>query len=88
MQTIPQIPLLLVFGGGTLAVFVVVSTSYVIVKIPAVYSALLLSSAQILMSLLIDYLFFDSFSLPLLIGAILMLLGMAGNLAADRKPRP
>lgn len=88
MKTIPQIPLLLILGGGTLAVFVVVSTSYVIVKIPAVYSALLLSSAQILMSLLIDYLFFDSFSLPLLVGALLMLLGMAGNLAADRKPRP
>ncbi len=84
----PQIPLLLILGGGTLAVFVVVSTSYVIVKIPAVYSALLLSSAQILMSLLIDYLFFDSFSLPLLVGALLMLMGMAGNLAADRKPRP
>jgi transporter family-2 protein len=40
------------------------------------------------MSLLIDYLFFDTFSLPLLIGALLMLLGMAGNLAADKKPKP
>ena len=66
--------------------FVVVSTSYVIIKIPAVYSALLLSSAQILMSLAIDTIFFDKFSLPLLIGAILMLMGMAGNLVSDRKP--
>ncbi len=88
IQTIPTVHPLLITGGGILAVFVVVSTSYVIVKIPAVYSALLLSSAQILMSLFIDLLFFDSFSLPLLIGAILMLLGMAGNLAADRKPKP
>ncbi len=88
LKTIPQIPLLLILGGGTLAIFVVVSTSYVIVKIPAVYSALLLSSAQILMSLLIDYLFFDIFSLPLLIGALLMLLGMAGNIAVDKKPKP
>lgn len=82
----PSLPFLLVASGGILAVFVVVSTSYVIIKIPAVYSALLLSSAQILMSLAIDTIFFDKFSLPLLIGAILMLLGMAGNLVSDRKP--
>jgi len=84
----PGLPFLLVFSGGTLAVFVVVSTSYVIVKIPAVYSALLLSSAQILMSLAIDTIFFDSFSLPLLLGSLLMLLGMGGNLAADKKANP
>ena len=59
----PGLPFLLVFSGGTLAVFVVVSTSYVIVKIPAVYSALLL-------------------------GSLLMLLGMGGNLAADKKANP
>ena len=82
----PSLPFLLVASGGILAVFVVVSTSYVIIKIPAVYSALLLSSAQILMSLAIDTIFFDKFSLPLLIGAILMLMGMAGNLVSDRKP--
>ncbi len=86
-HALSSVPFLLIIGGGTLAVFVVISTSYVIVKIPAVYSALLLSAAQILMSLIIDTVFFDTFSLALLIGAILMLLGMAGNLAADRKPR-
>ena len=84
----PGLPFLLVFSGGTLAVFVVVSTSYVIVKIPAVYSALLLCAAQILMSLAIDTIFFDSFSLPLLLGSLLMLLGMGGNLAADKKANP
>ncbi len=84
----PALPFLLVFSGGTLAVFVVVSTSYVIVKIPAVYSALLLSSAQILMSLVIDTVFFDSFSLPLLLGSLLMLLGMGGNLLVDKKTNP
>lgn len=84
----PSLPLLLVVSGGILAVFVVVSTSYVIVKIPAVYSALLLSSAQILMSLAIDTVFFDSFSLPLLLGSLLMLLGMGGNLVADKKANP
>lgn len=85
IQRIPTLNPLLVGSGGTLAVFVVVSTSFVVIKIPAVYSALLLSSAQILMSLAIDTIFFDTFSRPLLIGAMLMLLGMAGNLVADKK---
>ena len=88
LATTAGLPFLLVFSGGTLAVFVVVSTSYVIVKIPAVYSALLLSSSQILMSLAIDTVFFDSFSLPLLLGSLLMLLGMGGNLFADKKANP
>ncbi|MGH0053537.1 MAG: DMT family transporter [Sphaerochaetaceae bacterium] len=87
IHAVPHVPFLLIIGGGTLSVFVVVCTSYVVVKIPAIYSALLLSSAQILMSLLIDTLFFDTFSLPLLIGACLLLLGMAGNLAADKTPK-
>ena len=75
---------LLIFSGGLLAIFVVVSTSYVIIKVPAIYSALLLSSAQILMSLVIDALFFDAFSINLLVGASLMLIGMGGNLLADK----
>jgi len=74
---------LLIVSGGLLAVFVVVTTSYVVVKIPAVYSALLLSAFQVLMSLAIDTFFFDAFALPLLLGALLMLLGMGGNLYYD-----
>lgn len=80
---LPSVEPLLLVSGGILAVFVVVSTSYVVVKIPAVYSALLLSSCQILMSLAIDTFFFDAFELTLLIGSLLMLVGMAGNLWAD-----
>ena len=83
-QALPSVSPLLIFSGGLLAIFVVVSTSYVIIKVPAIYSALLLSAAQILMSLAIDTLFFDAFSPNLLIGASLMLLGMGGNLLADK----
>lgn len=68
-------PLLLV-SGGLLACFVVVSTNMIIPKIPAVYSALLLSSGQILTSLLIDKVLYDRFSFPLLWGTILMLVGI------------
>ncbi|HQB91125.1 MAG TPA: DMT family transporter [Sphaerochaeta sp.] len=80
---IPTISPLLLVTGGLLAVFVVVTTSYVVVKIPAVYSALLLSAFQVLMSLVIDTFFFDAFALPLLLGALLMLFGMGGNLYSD-----
>ncbi|NBK22888.1 MAG: hypothetical protein EOM68_12760 [Spirochaetia bacterium] len=83
-QALPSVSPLLIFSGGLLAIFVVVSTSYVIIKVPAIYSALLLSSAQILMSLVIDALFFDAFSVNLLAGALLMLIGMGGNLLADK----
>ena len=83
-QALPSVSPLLIFSGGLLAIFVVVSTSYVIIKVPAIYSALLLSSAQILMSLAIDALFFDAFSVNLLAGALLMLIGMGGNLLADK----
>lgn len=83
-RVIPSLSPILVLGGGVLAIFVVVSTCYVITKVPAIYSALLLSSAQILTSLAIDALFLDMFSPNLFIGAILMLLGMGGNLLSDR----
>ena len=83
MAKVPTINAVLLVAGGLLAVFVVVSTSYVVVKIPAVYSALLLSAFQVLMSLAIDTFFFDAFALPLLLGALLMLVGMGGNLYSD-----
>ncbi len=83
-KALPSVSPLLVLSGGLLAIFVVVSTSYVIIKVPAIYSALLLSSAQILMSLTIDALFFETFSVNLLVGASLMLVGMGGNLLADK----
>jgi transporter family-2 protein len=82
---VPSTSPLLLSSGGLLAVFVVVATSYVVVKIPAVYSALLMSACQVLGSLAIDSFFFDLFSLPLLLGALLMLVGMGGNLWADTK---
>ncbi|AEV28961.1 hypothetical protein SpiGrapes_1141 [Sphaerochaeta pleomorpha str. Grapes] len=86
-KVIGKIPLLLTVSGGTLAVFVVVSTNIVVTKIPAIYSALLLSGAQILMSLAIDATFYDKFSPTLLYGSLLMLIGMAGNIIADRRQK-
>jgi len=83
--TIPEVPVFLVLGGGLLAVIVVAGTNWVIPKIPAVYSALLLSSAQIITSMVIDYFVYGLFSGPLLIGACIILMGMAGNIWVDRE---
>jgi bacterial/archaeal transporter family-2 protein len=82
--TIPSIPLPLVLGGGLLAVVVVTGTNWVIPKIPALYSALLLSSAQIITSMAIDYRIYGNYSLYLLSGAIIIIIGMAGNVLVDQ----
>ncbi len=77
---LPSVPFTSIILGGTLAIVVVTTTNLVIPKIPAIYSALLLSSGQILASL-----FFDSFSWPLLCGALLMLLGIILNFFAEKE---
>ena len=62
--------------GGLLACIVVVNTNIVIPKIPAVYSALLLSSGQILTALLIDYILYDTFTPSLLYGTLVTIVGI------------
>ena len=81
---LPGVPFIQIIAGGVLSVTVLISTAFVIVKLPAIYSALLLSASQILASVAIDAFFLKIFSPNLLFGALLMLLGMAGNLLADR----
>lgn len=81
---LPNVPFIQIVAGGVLSVTVLISTAFVIVKLPAIYSALLLSASQILASVAIDAFFLKIFSPNLLFGALLMLLGMAGNLLADR----
>lgn len=81
------VPPHLILGGGLLAVLVVMGTNHVIPRIPAIYSALLLSSAQIITSILLDAVMFDLFSLRLFIGALVILAGMLGNVWVDRIER-
>lgn len=85
VKLVPQIPFLLLVGGSFLGVVVVISTNIVIPKIPAVYSALLLSSGQILTSLVFDAALYSRFSLSLLIGVIIMILGLLYGTYADIK---
>ena len=82
---LPSASFLSIIAGGTLAIVVVVSTNLVIPRIPAVYSALLLSCGQILTSIVIDTFLYDLFSPALLTGSIVMLAGIGLNFSADRK---
>ena len=63
--------------GGLLACIVVVNTNIVIPRIPAVYSALLLSSGQILAALAVDYVLYETFTPVLLYGTLITLVGIA-----------
>ncbi len=83
LSQIDQVPLPLILGGGLLAVFVVSGSNYIIPKLPAIYSALLLSSSQIITSIIIDYYLLDLFSPRLLWGALIILAGMLGNVWVD-----
>lgn len=83
LPTVLDVPLPLVLSGGVLAMGVVVGTNYVIPKIPTIYSALILSSTQIVTSVIIDYLFFRVVTLQLLVGALLVIGGMVGNVILD-----
>ena len=82
---LPSASFLSIITGGTLAIVVVVSTNLVIPRIPAVYSALLLSCGQIFTSIVIDTFLYDLFSPSLLIGSLVMLAGIGLNFSADRK---
>ena len=85
ISILPSIPFYLIVGGGLLGVWVVVSTNIIIPKIPAVYSALLLSAGQLIASLFLDYFIYNTFSFALLIGSSIMLLGMFLSCLSDKK---
>lgn len=85
ISILPSVPFYLIVGGGLLGVWVVVSTNIVIPKIPAVYSALLLSAGQLLASLVLDYFIYSTFSFALLLGTAIMLAGMVLSFLSDRK---
>lgn len=75
-KALSSVPFLIIIMGGLLANFVVVGTNTIIHKIPAADSSILMSSGQIITAVLIDALVISNFDMPLLFGAILMVLGI------------
>ena len=82
-KNIGQIPIPLILGGGLISVMVVSGTNFILPKLPAIYSALLLSAAQIITSVIIDRHLYDLFSYPLLIGTLIILISMVFNVVVD-----
>lgn len=70
--------------GGILAVAVVVSSNLIIPLVPALWSSLLMSAGQIITSVVIDAVFYGSFSPWLLCGALLLLAGMLLSFFSER----
>jgi Uncharacterized protein conserved in bacteria len=91
VKNLAFVPFPLIIGGSVLGIVVVVVTNVVIPRIPAVYSALLLSSGQIITSLIFDALLYGRFTLSLFIGAIVMLMGLIygakDDISASRSSR-
>jgi transporter family-2 protein len=86
-KELPKVPFHIIIGGGTIAIFVVTGANYVINRIPTLYSALLLSSAQIMTSIFLDYFLLKIFSWALLVGSFIVLIGMVMNVWVDSKER-
>ncbi len=84
-KAIPSVPFYLIIAGGTLACFVVISSNIVVTRIPAVYSSLLMTSGQILTSLVLDGVLYSRFDLSLLTGVACMMAGMFINFYAEKK---
>ncbi len=75
-----SVPFFLMVAGGLTACIVVVNTNIVIPKIPAVYSALLLSSGQITVAVFLDLMLYSIFTPALLAGAAVIIIGIAAGM--------
>jgi transporter family-2 protein len=69
----------LALGGGFLGVVVVTSMNFIFPRIPALSATLLLYSGQALMGVLIDIVAEGAFDARKLVGAIILLMGLAIN---------
>ncbi len=84
-RSLKDVPLHYSLGGGWLGVIAVALSSWIVPKIPTVYSSLLLFSGQITMALILDAFRFGSVSIGQLGGVLLILAGMLWNIRVDVK---
>jgi len=86
-RNLPEVPLLIILGGGTLGVLVTTGMNFVIPRIPAVYSTILIFLGQVSAGLLIDIAMTRSVSWPKTAGAAIILLGLFQKSRVDRRVR-
>lgn len=83
-RALADVPVLLIVAGGLTACIVVVNTNIVIPKIPAVYSALLLSCGQIIAAVFFDLMLYAVFTPALLAGAVVIIAGILIGMEKDQ----
>lgn len=76
LEAVAGVPPWLLLAGGILGCLIVSGTNIAIIKVPAVYSALLISASQILVSVAIDRLLYHLFTPSLLWGALVLVTGL------------
>ncbi len=84
LSLLKNIPVLVIFTGGFLAMGVVVGSNYLIPRIPTLYAGLLISASQIISSVFLDLIMFDYFSISLLVGSLIVLFGTAASIITDK----
>jgi len=82
-RTIGEINPVFLLGGGFLGVIATTGMNFVLPKIPTVYSSLLIFSGQVAAGLIIDFFLFGVFSTAKVIGAVLILMGLAAKSYVD-----
>jgi len=73
------------YTGGLIGVIVVILSNYIVMKISAFYLTLLLFVGQLLVAVIIDYVYLGQMSAGKTLGGILVFIGLAYNLMLDRK---
>lgn len=76
------------FGGGIMGFVVVTLFNVVSHKISNLYVAVISFVGQVFTGLILDYLFFSSFSYRIFLGALAVTAGFIVNLLADRRQKP
>jgi len=71
--------------GGTLGVCMILISNMIVTKVPAFYLSLLLFIGQVFAGIVIDALIMRSFSMPILIGGLLVTAGLCTDIVFSRK---
>ncbi|SHJ99877.1 DMT family transporter [Tepidibacter formicigenes] len=74
-----------IYLGGAIGVIIVSISNIVILKIPTIYSTLIIFIGQLFTGIFIDYVLFKNFSLGKLIGGLLIISGLIYNFKIDTK---
>jgi len=73
------------YVGGTLGVCMILISNMIVTKVPAFYLSLLLFIGQVFTGIIIDVIIMQSFSIPILVGGVLVTAGLFTDIIFNRK---